>query len=104
MRCALVVASLLAGCNNLPNEVLYQATRPSADATCLAALAHAKACDARFPDRDVLCSYSSQGDCAPYINAAQTQCLRESTCDDVRAAMDRRDWLCGVPLAATAGN
>jgi hypothetical protein len=99
MRSVLLAALIVAGCNGVTNEVLYRATRPSADQACLAALAHAKDCDARFPDRIILCSYSAQGDCAPYINAEQSRCLREATCEAVRAAVDRRDWLCGVALA-----
>ena len=96
-----VVAGLaLASCNNLASEALNQGTRPTVDAYCVSALAHVKDCDARFPDRSVLCGYAERGECAPYINAAQSQCLHESSCEAVRAALDKRDWLCGVPLAA----
>jgi hypothetical protein len=91
-------ACILLGCNNLPNEALYQATRPSRDKQCLDALAHAKECDPRFPDRSELCAYSSGGDCQPYLNPEQGQCLRQSTCDSVRAALDHGDWLCGLSL------
>jgi hypothetical protein len=100
MRYAVVAVLVLGGCNNIPNEALYRATRPSADPTCKAALEHAKECDPRFPDRIVLCSYSAEGECAPYINAAQSQCLRESSCEAVHAALDKRDWLCGLQLTA----
>jgi hypothetical protein len=93
-----LLACILGGCNNLPNEVLYDATRPSRAKQCVDALSHVSECDVRFPDRAELCSYSAGGDCAPYINAEQVQCLRQSTCDAVRAALDRRDWLCGVSL------
>jgi hypothetical protein len=104
MRCLLFAATMLASCFRVPEEAIYRATRPSADERCVSALAHVKACDARFPDRAALCDYSADGECAPYINAAQTECLQASTCDAVHAAMDRRDWLCGVPLAKLAGN
>jgi hypothetical protein len=93
-----VLTLILGGCNNLPNEAVCEATRPSHDKQCVDALAHVRECDPRFPDRTELCSFSSGGDCAPYINAEQGQCLRESTCDAVRAALDRGDWLCGVSL------
>jgi hypothetical protein len=99
VRYAVVAGFVLAGCNNLPNEALYRATRPTVDAYCASALAHVKECDPRFPDRMALCRYAAEGECAPYINAAQSQCLRESSCEAVRAALDRRDWLCGLSLA-----
>jgi hypothetical protein len=97
MRYAVAAGFLLAGC--LPNEVLHQATRPTVDAYCASALAHARECDPRFPDRFALCSYGGDGECAPSINAEQSQCLRESSCEAVRAALDKRDWLCGLSLA-----
>jgi hypothetical protein len=103
MRSALLAASVLASlasCDLFTNEVIYRATRRSADPACLAALTHARECDARFPDRAILCSYSAQGDCAPYINAEQSLCIRAATCEVVQAAVDRRDWLCGVALAS----
>jgi hypothetical protein len=90
-----LLACVLGGCN-VPNEALYLATRRSHERQCVDALAHVRECDGRFPDRSELCRYSSGGDCAPYINAEQDQCLRQSTCDAVRAALDRQDWLCGV--------
>lgn len=93
---AVLLACILGGCNTLPNP-LYEATRPSHDRQCLDALAHVKECDPRFPDRTELCSYSA-GDCQPYINAEQGQCLRQSACDAVRGALDRGDWLCGVSV------
>jgi hypothetical protein len=94
-RRLIIAAVTLTGCVPLLNE----ATQPTAGKQCVAALEHVRQCDARFPDRATLCEYSGSGECAPYINAAQTQCLRESTCDAVRAALDRRDWLCGLPLS-----
>jgi hypothetical protein len=104
VRYAVVAGFVLAGCNNLSNEALNRATRPTVDAYCASALAHAKECDPRFPDRLVLCRYARGGDCAPYINAAQSQCLRESSCESVRAALDKGDWLCGVSLAPAIGH
>ena len=91
MRYALIAVFLLAACNHLPNEVAYQATRPRVDAYCASALAHLKECDPRFPDRLALCGYGQGGECAPYLNAAQSQCLRESTCEAVHAARSFRD-------------
>jgi hypothetical protein len=96
MRYAPLAVIVLAGCNQVINE----ATRPADDARCLAALDHVRQCDARFPDRTALCAYSGSGECAPYINPAQSQCLTQATCEAVRSALDRRDWLCGVPLQA----
>jgi hypothetical protein len=96
MRHAILAAATLAACHPILNET----TRPTNDTHCRAALEYAHRCDARFPDRSVLCEYSSWGECAPYINPAQSQCLRESSCDAVRSALDRKDWLCGVPLSA----
>jgi hypothetical protein len=95
----------IAGCDPVFHEAFYRATRPKADAQCLAALGHVRECDARFPDRAILCTYSASGDCAPYINASQTQCLRETTCEAVRGALDQGDWLCGfrMPPPADAG-
>jgi hypothetical protein len=95
---AVLLAFVLGGCNNVPNEALYEATRPSHDKQCVDALGHVRECDARFPDRTELCRFSSGGDGAPYINAEQGQCLRESACEAVRAALDRADWLCGLSL------
>jgi hypothetical protein len=95
-RWVIVAAVVLTGCAAALNE----ATAPTADKQCVAAFEHVRQCDARFPDRATLCEYSGSGECAPYVNGAQSQCLRESTCDAVRAALDRKDWLCGVPLAA----
>jgi hypothetical protein len=103
MRYALAAGFVLVACNNIPNEALYRATRPTVDPSCASALQHARECDPRFPDRVVLCTYAAEGECAPYINAAQSQCLRESSCEAVRAALDRREWLCGLPLAASIG-
>jgi hypothetical protein len=94
-RRVIIAAVTLTGCVPILNE----ATSPTADKECVAAVEHVRQCDARFPDRPTLCEYSGSGECAPYINAGQSQCLRESTCDAVRAALDRRDWLCGVPLS-----
>jgi hypothetical protein len=103
VRYAVVAGFVIAGCNNLPNEALYRATRPTVDPYCKAALDHAGECDPRFPDRITLCTYSAGGECAPYINAAQSQCIRESSCEAVRAALDRRDWLCGLQLTPPMG-
>jgi hypothetical protein len=103
VRYAVAAGFVLAGCNNIPNEAIYRATRLTADPYCKAALEHALECDPRFPDRVDLCSYAAEGECAPYINAAQSQCLRESSCEAVRAALDRRDWLCGLPLTVPLG-
>jgi hypothetical protein len=103
MRYALAAGFVLAACNNLPNEALYRATRPTVDPYCASALQHARECDPRFPDRVVLCTYAAEGECAPYINAAQSQCLRESSCEAVRAALDGREWLCGLSLSAPIG-
>jgi hypothetical protein len=89
-----LLGCIFGGCNGFLND----ATRPSVDGWCADALAHVRACDARFPDRIELCSYSSMGDCPPYINGEQVQCLRRSTCDAVRTALDTGDWLCGVSL------
>jgi hypothetical protein len=95
---AAILLCTIDGCDPVVREGLDVMTRPTADAQCLAALGHVRECDARFPDRAVLCSYSAAGDCAPYINPAQAQCLHEATCEAVRSALDRGDWLCGVPL------
>jgi hypothetical protein len=54
-----LLVCILAGCNNLPNEVLYQATQPSRDRQCVDALVHVRECDVRFPDRTELCSFSA---------------------------------------------
>ncbi len=99
MRYAVAAGLLLASCNNLANEAIHQATRPSVDAACASGLAHVRECDPRFPDRVALCAYS-EGECAPYINASQSECLREASCEEVRGALERRGWLCGVSLAA----
>jgi hypothetical protein len=88
------LAFILGGCHELLNE----ATQPSHDRKCVDALAHVTESDARLPDRTELCSYTAGRSCQPYINAEQGQCLRQSTCDAVRAALDRGDWLCGVSL------
>jgi hypothetical protein len=95
---AVLGACILCGCNRLPDEAIYRATRPSRDKQCVDALAHDRECDPRFPDHTELCSFSAGGSCQPYINAEQSQCLRQSTCDAVRAALDRGDWLCGVSV------
>jgi hypothetical protein len=89
---------LVVSCNNIPGEMLNDATRPTADSDCIAAFAHVRQCDARLPDREPLCSYSAGGECAPFVNAQQVECLRESKCDAVRAALDAQSWLCGVSL------
>jgi hypothetical protein len=90
----MLLACTLGGCN----EVMTDATRPSHDKGCMDALAHLAECDARVPDRTELCSYSSCGSCQPYLNPEQDQCLRQSPCDTVRAALDQGDWLCGMSL------
>jgi hypothetical protein len=95
-RLIIIAVVALAGCASVLNEV----SRPTVDSQCVAALEHVRHCDARFPDRAILCEYSGSGQCGPYINAAQGQCLADSSCDAVRAALDRRDWLCGVQLSA----
>jgi hypothetical protein len=107
VRYAVVVAFVLAGCRvaaeaagKVAESPINEATRPKVDAYCASALAHVKECDPRFPDRTALCSYAGEeGQCQPYINATQSQCLRESSCEAVRAALDKRDWLCGLSLA-----
>jgi hypothetical protein len=106
LRYAVVLGFVLAGCRvaggavgKLADSAIDQATRPKVDAYCASALAHVKECDPRFPDRIALCSYAGDGECQPYINATQSQCLRESSCEAVRAALDKRDWLCGLSLA-----
>jgi hypothetical protein len=98
MRYSTLALFLLAGCGGVTQEVIRDATSRTTDRLCLDALAHVKACDARFPDRTLLCTFSSDGECAPYINSEQTLCLRDATCDAVHAALDRGDWLCGVAL------
>jgi hypothetical protein len=90
----MLLSCALAGCNQVMNE----AARPSHDKSCMDALAHVTGCDGRFPDRTELCGYSAGGSCQPYINAEQGQCLSQSPCDTVRAALDQGDWLCGVSL------
>lgn len=92
------MACILAGCDGVARDVIYKTTRPTVDADCAAALNHLRECDPRFPDRVVLCSYGSEGDCAPFINPGQTQCLHESSCEAARAALDQRGWLCGLSL------
>lgn len=91
----LLSAALLEGCAGAVND----AARPKTDAFCVEALAHVSQCDPRFPDRTVLCAYGASGQCAPYLNAEQAQCMHDAPCEVVRAALDRRDWLCGVSLA-----
>jgi hypothetical protein len=98
MRFTIIVVCAVVGCN----EVANSAARPTADPECVVALDHIKRCDERFADHAILCEYSSWGECAPYINAAQSQCLRASACEAVRTAIDKRDWLCGVPLSASS--
>jgi hypothetical protein len=97
MRFVVVAGLVLAGC--FPNEAIRLATRPTVDAYCASALAHLKECDPRFPDRIALCDYGGGGECAPSINAEQSQCLRESSCEAVHTALEKRDWLCGLSLA-----
>jgi hypothetical protein len=99
MRRAVIAVCFLAGCNHIPSDLVNEATQREMDRQCVAALAHAKECDARFPDRTILCSFSADGQCAPYINAEQSLCLRDSPCENVRAALDQGHWLCGVSLA-----
>jgi hypothetical protein len=85
---------VLAGCGPWASAVIDDTTHQT-DADCVAALAHVVQCDARFGDRRVLCSRGGSS-CGPYINVEQSVCLAAQRCEQVRDAIDRADWLCGV--------
>jgi len=91
MRLAAIV--LLAGCS-VTRAVIDDVSHRS-DADCVKALAHVVECDARFGDRRALCGRGGSG-CGPYINVEQSVCLAAQRCEQVRDAIDRADWLCGV--------
>jgi hypothetical protein len=99
-RLAFSIASAfnLAGCDGVARGVIQEATSPKEDALCTEAFAHLRECDARFPERSALCTFSD-GECAPYVNAEQSRCLHEASCEAVRTAVDARSWLCGLSLA-----
>jgi hypothetical protein len=102
---ATIALCAVAGCYNVPAMIVQEATARREDPQCVAALKHLQQCDARWPVRTILCEYTAGGECAPYVNPSQSECLRAATCEEVRAALDRRGWLCGLsPSSAVAGS
>jgi hypothetical protein len=96
-RTALVLS--LAGCALHPvlGKIAWEEARGNlASGECVVALAHVKDCDARFREPQQLCKPASG--CPAYLNADQEACLRAASCEMVRAAIDRRDWLCGMSM------
>jgi hypothetical protein len=90
----LAALALLAGC--AATRAVIDDVSHSTDPDCIAALAHVVQCDARFGDRRALCSRGEVSSCGPYINVEQSNCLAAARCEQVRDAIDRADWLCGV--------